>query len=117
MAVDKQGSKSGQHWMVGANVGVMIALAIILVVALQYAAYRWSGWRADLTSQGINSLTDATTSLLHDLDTPVTLTSLYFKTDLEDKDQDRYRSAVRDLINLYRSTNRSEIKVQEINPL
>lgn len=117
MAVDKHSSGSGRHWLIGANVGVMIALAVILVAALQYAAYRWGDWRADLTTTGVNSLTPATKALLGGLDEPVTLTSLYFKTDIEDEDQDRYRSAVRDLINLYRSTNRSEITVEEINPL
>jgi hypothetical protein len=116
MAVDNRNTTSGQHWAVGANVGVMIALAIVLAGALQYMAYRWSS-RADLSTSGVNSLTDATASLLGDLDEPVVLTSLYFKTDLEDEDQDRYRSAMWDLLNLYRSTNRSKISVEQINPL
>jgi len=115
MAVDKRNS-GGPHWAVGANVGVMIALAIILAGALQYMAYRWSR-RADLSSAGVNSLTEGTTSLLRNIESPVTLTSLYFKTDIEDEDQDRYRSAIRDLLNLYRSTNRSKVTVEEINPL
>jgi hypothetical protein len=117
MAVDKQekSSGAGRAW-VGANVGLMIGLAIILTVGVQLIGYRWSR-RADLTSTGVNSLTPATTSLLRDLETPVKLTSLYFKTDIEDEDQNRFRSAVRDLIELYRATNRSQITTQEINPL
>jgi hypothetical protein len=117
MAVDKQekSSGAGRAW-VGANVGLMIGLAIILTVGVQLIGYRWSR-RADLTSTGVNSLTPATTALLRDLETPVKLTSLYFKTDIEDEDQNRFRSAVRDLIELYRATNRSQITTQEINPL
>ncbi|MCB9850485.1 MAG: Gldg family protein [Phycisphaerales bacterium] len=116
MAVDNHKSNGGNHWLVGANVGLMIGLAIVLVAALQFAGYHWSS-RVDLTSTGINSLTPATTSMLRDLDTPVKLVSLYFKTDIEDEDQNRYRSAVNDLIGLYRSTNRGKIKTEEINPL
>jgi hypothetical protein len=117
MAVDKQEKSggAGRAW-VGANVGLMIGLAIILTVGVQLIGYRWSR-RADLTSTGVNSLTPATTALLRDLETPVKLTSLYFKTDIEDEDQNRFRSAVRDLIELYRATNRSQITTQEINPL
>jgi len=118
MAVEqrKPGNGRPQHWVVGANVGLMIGLAVILAAAVQYVGYRWSQ-RVDLTSTGINSLTESTTSLLRELETPVKLTSLYYKTDIEDEDQDRYRTAVHDLINLYRSTNRSKITVEEINPL
>jgi hypothetical protein len=91
MAVDKQEKSggAGRAW-VGANVGLMIGLAIILTVGVQLIGYRWSR-RADLTSTGVNSLTPATTALLRDLETPVKLTSLYFKTDIEDEDQNRFR--------------------------
>ena len=46
MAVDDRKASGGQpsggqHWLVGANVGLMIGLAIVLVAALQYAGYRW----------------------------------------------------------------------------
>ncbi len=104
------------HAVVGANVALTVILAIVLVGGLQYIGYRWST-RGDLTSTGVNSLTEATTEVVEGLDTKVTLTSLYFETDLEEQDQERYRSAVADLLELYRATNRTQISAATINPL
>ena len=116
MAVEKTRESGGSHWAVGMNVALTILLVFVLVAGLQWIGYSYAG-RADFTSARINSLTPATTNLLDGLDEDVKITSLYFKTDIEDKNQDRYRSAIEDLIELYRVSNRSKITAESVNPL
>lgn len=117
MAVNKRKKSSGgAHWAVGLNVVLMVVLAVAFAGGLQWIGYSYST-RADLTSSGVNSLTDATKNMLADLQGNVTLTSMYFKTDLEDEDQDRFRSTVDDLLELYRATNRTKISASALNPL
>lgn len=117
MAVTKSPpSAAGRQWTVGLNVAMMVVLCLALVAGLQYIGYTWST-RADVTSSGVNSLSEGTTNLLAGLDSNVRLTSLYFKTDIEDEDQAKYRSHVADLIDLYRVSNRSKIAAETINPL
>jgi hypothetical protein len=115
---EPQAAQSGRtvRWATGANVGVAVALAVALVAALQWGAYTFDA-RADLTSMGINSLSDGTEKLLGSLDTEIVLTSLYFKTDMEAEDQAKYRSATADLLHLYRGTNPGKVRVEHINPL
>jgi hypothetical protein len=115
MAVNS-GKTTGATIAVGANVVTMIVLAVALVVGIQWIGYHYST-RADLTSSGVNSLSPATLSVVKGLDGEVRLTSLYFKTDIEDKDQQRYRDRIADLLDLYRATNRSKVTVETINPL
>jgi len=106
----------GRRILIGANVGLAIVLAAGIVAVLQAIAYsvpnRW-----DMTSTGVNSLSEGTENLLRNLDTELRLTSLYFETDLEEADQQRYRRAVGDLLGLYASTNRSRVTFAHINPL
>ncbi|NOX57248.1 MAG: hypothetical protein GXP29_00120 [Planctomycetes bacterium] len=118
MAVNKNQSPPPQrsNWLVGFNVFLMVVLAVALVGGLQWIGLTRLG-RVDLTSSGVNSLTEPTEQLLKGLDQKVRLTSLYFETDLENEDQDRYRSAVNDLLGLYRVSNRSKIEFEAINPL
>ncbi len=104
------------NWLVGLNVVLMVALSVALVAGLQWLGMTRLG-RVDITASGINSLTAPTEALLKGIDQKVTLTSLYFKTDIENKDQDRYRSTVDDLLELYRVSNRSKIEFESINPL
>jgi len=107
----------GRRLKVGANVAITIVLVLAVVGVLQAIAYSIPGAKHDMTSSGINSLSDGTTNLLRDLDEDVTLTSLYFETDLEDEDQPHYRRAVDDLLALYESTQRAKVRREWINPL
>jgi len=107
---------AGRRVVFGTNVVVVTLIVIGIVVVLQLIAYsmptRW-----DMTSSGVNSLSDGTENLLRDIDTNVTLTSLYFETDREDEDQPRYRRAVDDLLGLYEATNRTKVTSDWVNPL
>ena len=116
MAVDPKQQQPTSSFVIALNVLLMVVLAVAIVVGLQWIGYSYST-RADITTTGVNSLSEGTVALLDSLDTKVHLTSLYFTTDLEDEDQARYRSTVEDLLNLYRVTNRSMITVDTINPL
>jgi hypothetical protein len=102
---------------VGANVLVAIVLVAAVVGVLQAIAYSLPTARVDMTSSRINSLSDGTINLLRTLDQNVTLTSLYFKTDLEEEDQQVYRRAVDDLLRLYDSTGRARVRSEWVNPL
>ena len=122
MAVDdKQATgasvSAGRRVLVGTNVVVSIVVLAAIVVLVQWLAHLAPGGRLDMTDSGVNTLSDATDRLVRSLDTPVTLTSLYFETDREEEDQPRYRDAVDDLLNLYAGLNRGAITVQWINPL
>lgn len=110
------GASGGKRFLVGANVAVMIALALGVVVVLQLIAFNVP-LRADMTRTGVNSLSESTEKLLRDLPTNIRLTSLYFETDREEADQPKYREAVKNLLALYESTNRTKITADAINPL
>lgn len=101
---------------VGTNVLAATLLFVGIVGVLQFMAFK-APVRWDLTSEGVNSLSDATEKLLRGLDQNIRITSLYFETDLEEPDQQRYRRAVDSLLSLYESTNRSKIASSHINPL
>jgi len=118
MAIDSdEKAKSPRRTIIGGNVLLAILLVIGIVGVLQAIAFSVPGAQYDMTSSQVNSLGDATKHLLGSLKQPVTLTSLYFKTDLEEKDQPLYRRAVRDLLTLYESTARSKVTADFINPL
>ncbi|MCH7592021.1 MAG: Gldg family protein, partial [Planctomycetes bacterium] len=109
-------ASGARRLFVGTNVMVAVILAVAVVVVAQVIAYsipqRW-----DMTSSGVNSLSEGTENLLRGLDANVRITSLYFETDREDEDQPRYRRSVQDLIDLYEATNRSKIAAEWVNPL
>ena len=105
-----------RHYTIGANVAVSVLAATAIVVVLQWGSYYASG-QYDLTESGVNSLSPGTERLLEGLDEKVRLTSLYFQTDLEEEDQSKYRTKINDLLDLYQSTNRSQVEVNFINPL
>ncbi len=113
---DKPTTSTGRKWMVGTNVLVMIALVVGIVVVCQLLAFR-AGKRWDMTSAGVNSLSHGTENLLATLDTNIRLTSLYFESDLDEEDQQRYRSVAHDLLDLYEATNRGKIARDWINPI
>ncbi len=106
----------GRRMLVGANVTIMVVLALAIVVVCQMLAYSFPQ-RIDMTITGANSLTPSTENLLRDLDKSIRLTSLYFETDREEADQPRYRQAAKNLLSLYESTNRSKVSADWINPL
>lgn len=110
-------SAGGRRVRVGANVAVTIILAVAVVGVLQALAYNAPSVKVDMTSTGVNSLSEGTINLLENLDKNVTLTSLYFETDLEEEDQPLYRRAVKDLLGLYAATARAKIRTDWINPL
>ncbi|UCE60002.1 MAG: Gldg family protein [Phycisphaerales bacterium] len=123
MAIDKQPSgqaskvySAGRRMLIGVNVIIAIVLAGAIVAVMQafaYSAHR----KVDMTLSGVNSLSEGTENLLRSLDKNVRLTSLYFETDLEERDQQRYRRTAEDLLGLYESTNRSKVTADWINPL
>ncbi len=125
MAVDASGNesqpaapRSGRRRVrVGANVAVTIILAVAVVGVLQAIAYNLPAAKFDMTSTGVNSLSEGTIRLLNNLDQDITLTSLYFETDLEEREQPLYRRAVKDLLGLYESSARSKVRAEWINPL
>jgi len=123
MAVDHDkspasaGTTATRRVKVGGNVLVATLIVIGIVCVVQAIAYYVPGARFDMTSSQVNSLGEATENLLQSLEQPVTLTSLYFATDLEEKDQPLYRRAVDDLLELYESTARSKVTADTINPL
>lgn len=114
VANKKQGG--GRKVLVGLNVALMVGLAVVLVGVLQVVANQ-ANRRWDMTSSAINSLSEGTEKLLCGLPSNVKLTSLYFKTDLEDEDQKKYRDRVGDLLALYESVNRSRVSWEWVNPL
>jgi len=107
---------TGRRVLVGANVLLAVLLVVAIVGVLQWLGFR-SGVKADMTSSGINSLSEGTERLLRGLNQDVRLTSLYFETDIEEKDQQRYRRAVEDLLGLYSSSQRGRVIADSINPL
>jgi len=118
MAVDKKKlfSASERRLRVGTNVAVAIVLVAGIVVIVQVIAFQAAA-RWDMTSSRVNSLSEGTEDLLRGLGSNIRLTSLYFETDREEEDQQRYRSAAKNLIDLYEGTNRSKISAASINPL
>jgi len=107
----------GRHLVIGANVTLMIAVAVALLVFVQWTGFKYVSAKKDMTSTGVNSVTPGTEKLFRGLDQKVWLTSLYFKTDLEEEDQAKYRGAVADLLSLLQGLNRSKVEVEMINPL
>ncbi|MCO6437395.1 MAG: Gldg family protein [Phycisphaerae bacterium] len=107
---------AGRRIGVGANVALSILLVAAIVVVAQMIGFKLSQ-RWDMTSSGVNSLSEGTVNLLNSLDQPVRLTSLYFETDLDEEDQQRYRRPVMDLLNLYEATNRARVTADWINPM
>ncbi|MCH8242442.1 MAG: Gldg family protein, partial [Planctomycetes bacterium] len=118
MAVVKkaQPSAAGRRLLVGTNVAAGIVLVAGIVVVVQAIAFQ-AAPRWDMTSSRVNSLSEGTENLLRGLDSNIRLTSLYFESDLDEEDQQRYRTAAKNLIDLYESSHRTKISTEWINPL
>ena len=121
MVVEKQSgpaatkASTGRRMLVGTNVAVATLIVAAICVVAQLFAYDSSRW--DMTSSGVNSLGEGTENLLRGLGQNVRLTSLYFETDREDEDQQRYRRAAQNLLDLYEATNRGKVTAEWVNPL
>ncbi|MHC5112423.1 MAG: DUF7088 domain-containing protein, partial [Planctomycetota bacterium] len=120
MAVDSQKTTNPtgqpQRLLLGTNVIVMCVLAIAIVVVAQVLAYN-APRRWDMTSSGINSLSDGTKNLVTSLDQQLRMTSLYFESDIESEDQQRFRRVMGDLLGLYAANNRGKITADWVNPV
>ncbi len=118
MAVDQPNSSSatGRRFKVGSNVVISVALVAGIVVVMQMLFFSTS-LRVDMSTTGVNSLSEGSEKLLKSLSSNVRLTSLYFETELEEEDQPRYRRAVQDLIEIYQASNRGKIVAEWINPI
>lgn len=110
------GRSGGKRFLVGTNVVFATVLVLGIVVMAQMIAYAVP-LRVDMTSSRINSLSEGTENLLRNLEQNVRITSLYFETDREEKDQPRYRQGAQNLIELYEATNRGKITAEWVNPL
>jgi len=109
-------ASAGRRFLVGTNVVVATVIVVAVVVVAQLIAFRLPA-RWDMTSTGVNSLSEGSEKLLRGLDKNVRITSLYFETDREDEDQPRYRRTVQDLLDLYESMNRAKVGAEWVNPL
>jgi len=118
MAVDQPTSSSatGRRFKTGTNVVISIALVAGIVVVMQMLFFSTT-LRIDMSTSGVNSLSEGSEKLVHSLKTDVRLTSLYYQTELEEEDQPRYRRAVQDLIEIYQASNRGKIVAEWINPI
>ena len=63
---------------VGSNVVLTVVVAIVLAILITYIAQA-NDWKIDTTRGGENSLRPQTKNVLHDLNTDITLVSLYSK--------------------------------------
>ncbi|MCH7925173.1 MAG: Gldg family protein [Planctomycetes bacterium] len=111
-----QPSAAGRRLLVGTNVAAGIVLVAGIIVVVQAIAFQ-AAPRWDMTSSRVNSLSEGTENLLRGLDSNIRLTSLYFESDLDEEDQQRYRTAAKNLIDLYESSHRTKISTEWINPL
>lgn len=104
--------------LIGGNVAIAVMVAIALVGVVQAFSYKaLSSARHDMTTGGVNSLSEGTLGLLRGLDKNIRITSLYFETDREDESQPRYRQAAKNLLGLFEAANRSRISIDDLNPL
>jgi hypothetical protein len=107
----------GRQWIIGANVFLMVVLALALLVFADYIAFTFNK-KADLTFSGVNSLSEQTRKLLSGLKENVTLVSLYqtFQDPAAENEAKKFRTSVEDLLQLYQTRAPSKIDISIINP-
>lgn len=109
-----------QRWAkYGANVALMVVLAIVLAGLVTYIAEAHD-LRVDTTAQGINSLKPQTRNVLRDLNTDIKLVSLYSKAESADGSARGARpidrgALVADLLDNYQRASK-HITTQVIDP-
>jgi hypothetical protein len=98
----------------------MVAISIVAAVALATIVQLWAfraNVRFDLTRDRINSINTGTAQLLHNVEAPIELISLYVEADPEPDAYPKYRRAVHDLLQLYAREQPAMIRWRWINPL
>lgn len=116
MAVSTGMSASARRTVYGLNVLLAVALLIVLLVIVNWAARAFGG-RLDLTSTGVNSLSPRTTKLLAGLDKNITITSLYSLALKEIRPHaEKHKQAVEDLLDLYETAGRGHVATFHIDP-
>jgi hypothetical protein len=102
----------GRRILVGTNVVIMIAIALLLAVAVNWIAAKQHK-RFDVANSGLYRLSDRTKRIIDDVPVKeIRLTSIYTSDDPE-KDRDKYLPRVRDLFDEFESYS-PKITVQQI---
>ncbi len=109
-------SDSGSRQVVyGLNAIVQAAVLLAILILGVYFAQRYNQqW--DLTSSGVNSLSESTTKLISKLPEKVTITALYSADRKSDKAAEKRIAMVRDLLSLYEGANGAKIDTFVIDP-
>ncbi len=107
----------GRQWIIGANVFVMVVLALGLLVFANFLAFTFNQ-KGDMTVKGVNSLSPETRRMVDGLKENVTMTSLYqtFQDPAVETEAKKFRGSVEDLLRLYQTRAPSKIDVSLINP-
>jgi hypothetical protein len=104
----------GRRMFFGANVAVMILIAALLVVFINWIAHAQYK-RIDVANTGMYGLSDRTKKIINDCPAKeITFTAVYTSTDKE-KDREKYLPRVRDLFDEMESFNGKKVKVQYIS--
>lgn len=86
----------GRRIFFGANVAVMILIALLLVVALNWIAHK-QHWRKDVASAGLYGLSDRTKTIINDCPAKELQFTVVYTSTEADKDRAKYLPRVRDL--------------------
>ena len=96
------------------------ASALILIIFLLFSTLTQpllASWRTDLTEETLYTLSDGTSSTLHDLIEPVDLTFVYTRRVGQDYPAVRaYAQRVRELLQAYQNQSGRRLRVREIDP-
>lgn len=104
-----------QRWFkYGLNVLLTSVIVIVLGVLVVYIAQKRDA-RFDMTSQRVYSLKPQTLNIIHNLNKPITLVSLYSRSDQDPKETD-YAQTVADLLDEYQRQGKN-INVELIDPV
>lgn len=95
-------------------VGVFVAMFVVIVVSSQWL----TGWRIDLSENGLYTLSDGTRNILGELENPVTLT-LYFsdKATSQLPALRTYAQRVEELLEEYEGLADGQLTVSKVDPV
>lgn len=95
-------------------VGVFVAMFVVIVVSSQWL----TGWRIDLSENGLYTLSDGTKNILAELENPVTLT-LYFsdKATTQLPALRTYAQRVQELLEEYEGLADGKLTVSKVDPV
>ena len=100
--------KSLKRWGIGVNVGLQLALCLVLFVVANYLSYRHFV-RKDFSPNADYTLSDSTEGYLRKLSKDVEITVIFMRDSPIMQD-------VRTLVEEFRNTKKSRIKTNEIDP-